>query len=221
MNRLYHAVKLDFLSAKAILPPFCLTLALSVAIGALTKQPFATLAVAMMFTTQVGSTIFQVSEKNNLGKLYGILPLRKIERVLARYLYALILEIGSAVVAVIAALILCRVLGMTFDLLPFLTVLGLSFVYYCFSVAFLYPILIRFSFSKGYLFSMVPIFLMFFLIYLLADNSAFLAMANKIAPFFTAHPYLILLCSAVIGIAVLAASVLIANPLSKKEDALR
>lgn len=218
MNRLYNAVKLDFRSAKAILPPFGLTLVISIAIGALLRQPFATLVIAMMFTTQIGSMIFQLSEKNNLAKLYGILPLRKIERVLARYLYALILETGSAVIAIIAALILYRALDIALDILPFLTVLGLSFAYYCFSVAFLYPILIRFTFSKGHLFSMIPIFLMFFLIYAFAKDSAFLAAANKIVPFFTAHQYLIILFSVIIGIVILAVSFLIAIPLAKKEE---
>lgn len=218
MNRLYNAVKLDFRSAKVILPPFALTLAICIVIGALTKQPFTTLVVAMMFTTQVGSTIFQVNEKNNLGKLYGVLPLRKIERVLACYLYALILEIGSAVIAIIAALILYQTLDITFDTPSFLTVLGLSFVYYCFSVAFLYPVLMRFTFSKGYLFSMIPIFLMFFIVYVLAKNTVFLANARKFVPFFITHQYLIILFSGIIGIIILTVSFLIACPLAKREE---
>jgi ABC-2 type transport system permease protein len=219
MNRLYNAVKLDLYTTKAILSPFALTLGLAVVIGVLTKQPFVTMVVAMVFTTQLGSTIFfQVNEKNNLDKLYGILPLRKIERVLARYLYALILEICSVAFATVAALILYRALGVTMDTLAFLTVSGLTFVYYCFSVAILYPVLIQFAFSKGYLFSMVPIILMVFLVYLIGTNSGFLTSVSKIVPFFAAHPYLIILFSVGAGLVFFVVSFLIAYPLSKKKE---
>jgi hypothetical protein len=209
---------LDFRSAKSILPPFALVLGIAVFIGVVTKQPFVTIVMAMMVASQVGSTIFQVNEKNNLDKLYGILPLRKFERAMARYLYALILGVCSVVFATVAALILYRALDIKMDTLPFLTVLGLAFVYYCFSVSVLYPILIRFSFSKAFAFSIIPILLMFFLVYFFATNAGFLSAASKIVPFFAAHMYLIILCCVGLGLVLLLVSLSITYSLSKKKE---
>ena len=59
---------------------------------------------------------------------------------------------------------------------------------------------------------------MFFLIYVLAKNSTFLATATKMVPFFTTHQFLIILFSVIIGIVILAVSFLIAILLAKKEE---
>jgi hypothetical protein len=218
MNRLYNAVKLDFRTAKAILPPFALVLGIAVFIGVVTKQPFISIVIAMMIASQVGSTIFQVNEKNNLDKLYGILPLRKFERAMARYLYALIMGACSVVFATVSSLILYRALDIKMDTLLFLTVLGLAFLYYCFSVSISYPILIRFSFSRAYAYTIIPIFLMFFLVYSFATNAGFLSAASKIVPFFAAHQYLIILCCVGLGLVLLLVSLSITYSLSKKKE---
>lgn len=119
MNRVHSAVKLDLYTAKASLPTFAITVIAVIFIDAATKQPSVIMAIAMMFATALGSTIFQISEKNHLDKLYGVLSLKKLERVLARYLYALILGVGCAAITTAAALVLYRVLHIPMDALPF------------------------------------------------------------------------------------------------------
>lgn len=218
MNRVYHAVKLDLYTAKASFPTFSMTIIAVIFIGAATKQPSVITAIAMMFATALGSTIFQVNEKNNLDKLYGVLPLKKLERVLARYLYGLILGICCAAIMTIAALILYRVLNVTMDTLPFLAVSGFSFAYYCFAVGISYPIFTRFSFSKSYIFTIAPIFLLFFLLMFLAKQPGFLIDMGKAAQFFSAHPYLLLLCCFGAGLVFLAVSLPIAYSLSRKKE---
>ena len=218
MNRLYNAVKLDLYTAKASLPTFAIAIIAVIFIGAAAKQPSVITAIAMMFATALGSTIFQVNEKNNLDKLYGVLPLKKLERVLARYLYALILGICCAAIVTIASLILYRVLNITMDTLPFLAILGFSFAYYCFAVGISYPIFTRFSFSKAYIFTIAPIFLLFFLLMFLSKQPDFLTNISKAVQFFSAHQYLIILCCAGVGLVFLAVSLSITYPLSRKRE---
>lgn len=175
--------------------------------------------IAMMFATALGSTIFQINEKNNLDKLYGILPLKKLERVLARYLYALIVGLCCAAIVTIAALILLyRVLNITMETLPFLAVSRFSFAYYCFAVGISYPIFTRFSFSKAYIFTIAPIFLLFFLLIFLSKQPNFLTYISKAVQFFSAHQYLIILCCLGVGLVFLAISLLIAYSLSRKKE---
>lgn len=218
MNRLYNAIKLDLYTAKASLPTFAIAIIAVIFIGAATKQPSVITAIAMMFATALGSTIFQINEKNNLDKLYGVLPLKKLERVLARYLYALIVGICCAAFMMIAALILYRALNITMETLPFLAVSGFSFAYYCFAVGVSYPIFTRFSFSKAYIFTIAPIFLLFFLLIFLAKQPGFLTTMSKAVQFFSAHPYLIILCFFGTGLVFLAVSFPIAYSLSKKKE---
>jgi hypothetical protein len=218
MNRLYNAVKLDLYTAKASLPTFAIAIIVIIFIGAATKQPSVITAIAMMFATALGSTIFQINEKNNLDKLYGVLPFKKLERVLARYLYALILGICCAAVMTIVALILYRALNITMETLPFLAFSGVSFAYYCFAVGISYPIFTRFSFSRAYIFTIAPIFLLFFLLMFLSRQPAFLTYMSKAAQFFSAHQYLIILCCVGVGLVFLTISLLITYPLSRKKE---
>ena len=44
---------------------------------------------------------FSIYEKNNLEKLYGVLPLRKSEVVIGRYLYALCIVVINGIIAAI------------------------------------------------------------------------------------------------------------------------
>lgn len=218
MNRLYNAVKLDLYTAKASLPTFGIVIIAVIFIGAATRLPPVITMIAMMFATGLGGTIFQVNEKNNLDKLYGVLPLKKLERVLARYLYALILGISCAAIMTIAALILYRALNITMETLPFLAVSGFSFTYYCFAVGISYPIFTRFSFSKAYIFTIAPIFLLFFLLMFLSKQPDFLTNMSSTVQFFSAHQYLIILCCVGVGLVFLAISLPIAYLLSKKKE---
>ena len=218
MNRLYSAVKLDLYTAKSSLPTFAIAVIAVIFIGAVTKQPSVITAIAMMFATALGSTVFQINEKNNLDKLYGVLPLKKLERVLARYLYALILGICCTAIMAIAAMILYRALNITMETLPFLAVLGFSFVYYCFAVGISYPIFTRFSFSKVYIFTMAPMFILFFLLILLSKQPGFLTDMSKAVQFFSAHQYLLILCCVGVGLVFLAISLSISYSLSRKKE---
>ena len=222
MNRLYNAVKLDLYTAKASLPTFGIVIIAVIFIGAATRLPPVITMIAMMFATGLGGTIFQVNEKNNLDKLYGVLPLKKLERVLARYLYALILGISCAAIVTIAALILYRALNITMETLPFLAVSGFSFAYYCFAVGISYPIFTRFSFSKAYIFTIAPIYLffilLFYLLVLISKQPGFLANMSSTVQFFSAHQYLIILCCVGVGLVFLAISLPIAYLLSKKKE---
>ncbi len=218
MNRVYNAVKLDLYTAKSSLPTFAIAVIAVIFIGAVTKQPSVITAIAMMFATALGSTVFQINEKNNLDKLYGVLPLKKLERVLARYLYALILGICCTAIMAIAAMILYRALNITMETLPFLAVLGFSFAYYCFAVGISYPIFTRFSFSKVYIFTMAPMFILFFLLILLSKQPGFLTDMSKAVQFFSAHQYLLILCCVGVGLVFLAISLSISYSLSRKKE---
>lgn len=218
MNRVYNAVKLDLYTAKSSLPTFAIAVIAVIFIGTVTKQPSVITAIAMMFATALGSTVFQINEKNNLDKLYGVLPLKKLERVLARYLYALILGICCTAIMAIATMILYRALNITMETLPFLAVLGFSFAYYCFAVGISYPIFTRFSFSKVYIFTMAPMFILFFLLILLSKQPGFLTDMSKAVQFFSAHQYLLILCCVGVGLVFLAISLSISYSLSRKKE---
>ena len=121
-------------------------------------------------------------------------------------------------IGAIATLILYRSLNIPMDTLSFLAVSGFSFAYYCFAVGIFYPIFTRFSFSKAYIFTIAPIFLLFFLLIFLSKQPGFLIDMGVAVQFFSDHPYLLLLCCAVVGLVFLTVSFLIAYSLSRKKE---
>ncbi|MDP4159078.1 MAG: ABC-2 transporter permease, partial [Bacillota bacterium] len=88
MNSVFKSVKLDNYIMKPYYRAFILLFAVAAAVGVLTKIPAITVTVVLIISAPFNGTYFSAYEKNNLDKLYGVLPLRKLDVVTGRYLYA-------------------------------------------------------------------------------------------------------------------------------------
>ncbi len=104
MNRILNATKLDFYAGKSTLKMTVILLLLAVVIGALAKGPIYTMIFMMVFAVTSCGTIFSTHEKSHSDKLYGILPLKKSEMIMGRYLFALIIGAVYAVISGITGL---------------------------------------------------------------------------------------------------------------------
>jgi len=218
MSRVFNAVKLDFYSAKTNLRIGVIMFAVSILLGVLTKRPVLIIIYNMMFATFLSGMIFSVDDKNNIHKLYGILPLKRYEWVTARYLYAAAIGFINLALVAAAVLIVSNVLDAPFDRLTCFTFLGAALIYYCFSVGVIYPVYIRLSFSKAYIFTMLPIALIGVGVMFAARRTELSGSINGLMGFFSSNQSLILIFALCVGVVCLTVSVLIACTIYREKE---
>ena len=218
MNRILKAMKLDFYAAKSALPLSLVGYAFGLFLGIVTKEPMATLVIVMLLNIFVGGNVFSVHEKSRSEKLYGILPLRKNEMVAGRYVYGLILGLVNIVGACILAYLVMLFMKVSYTSVLFWLFAAISFIYYCFATGFLYPIYFKFSFSKGYLFAMIPMALLGVGVMYFARRSGFMTGVNSVMQFFSDHVYLAPVFGLLIGLALLVISAFISRALCIRKE---
>lgn len=167
MANILKSIKLDHAVLKAYYKIFMGVYVLATIIAIVFKAPAVTIPVVMVVAAPFISVYFLVYERNNLSKLYGILPLRRSEVVIGRYTYALLFGILNEVFSGILAYFLSLILNAGISYLEFLIFFSAGFLYVCLYISIQLPLYFRFPFSKVYLFSNLPVYLVaVFLVYL-------------------------------------------------------
>jgi len=218
MNRTINATKLDFYAGKSTLRLTFFLLLFAVVIGALSKGPIYTMIFTMVFAVTSSGTIFSTHEKSHSDKLYGILPLKKSEMIIGRYLYALIIGAVYAVISGILGFVMSRIMNASLDPFTFWATLMLAFIYFSFAVGISYPIYLKFSFAKAYIFTMLPMYVIAVLILVLTKKTNFISNLGQVMRFFTDNQVLIPIFGILIGLILLAVSALIANLIYTRKE---
>ncbi len=218
MNRILTAIKLDFYTAKGNLYLSGLTFVIAVAVGTFSEYPVMTLMLTMLFATFLGTQLFSIYEKNNLNKLYGVLPLRKGEMVAGRYLYALIVGLCNIAVASLTFIIISKIDDVPVETEMFFLYIALAFVYYCFALSVNFPMYIRFSFSKAYIFTILPMAILAVGVVVFARKADRIGMLNDFLQFFSKRQSLLLLLGFSIGGVLLTVSAFTANAIYKGRE---
>ena len=184
MANILKSVKLDHAVLKAYYMIFMGVYVLATIIAIVFKIPAITIPVVMVVAAPFISVYFFAYERNNLSKLYGILPLRRSEVVIGRYTYALLFGILNEVFSGILAYLLSRILNVGISSLEFLTFFSAGFLYVCLYISIQLPLYFRFQFSKVYIFSNLPVYLVaVFLVYLL-KRTGFLHHLSQVIQYF-------------------------------------
>lgn len=218
MNRTLNATKLDFFASKSALGMTAILLLIGIVIGALAHGPIYTMIFTMVFSVTSCGSIFSIHEKSHSDKLYGILPLKKSEVILGRYLYALIIGAVYTVIAGILGLVMSQIMNVSMDSFTFWTTLMLAFIYFSFSVSVSYPIYLKFSFSKAYIFTMLPMYVIAVLILVLSKKTNFIGDFGKAMQFFMNNQILIPLFGILTGLILLVVSGLTANLIYTRKE---
>ncbi len=162
VSNVITSMRLDFHIQKAgYKSVFALGYALAILLGVVTKTPYVAVLIAMVISAAFSSFVFLVSERNNLGRLYGILPLKKSELVLGRYLFTLLFGVANAITASLLTYVISLVTGHTVAFLDLSAYVCASFLYFCLFTAIVFPVYFRFGFSKNYLLTNVPLYVLY------------------------------------------------------------
>ena len=185
MANILKSIKLDHAVLKAYYKIFMGVYVLATIIAIVFKAPAVTIPVVMVIAAPFISVYFLVYERNNLSKLYGILPLRRSEVVIGRYTYSLLFGILNEVFSGILATILSLILNAGISYLEFLIFFSAGFLYVCLYISIQLPLYFRFPFSKVYIFSNLPVYLVaVFLVYLF-KRTDFLHQLNQAIQYFS------------------------------------
>jgi len=221
MNRILSAIRLDFLSGRGYLVMTAGISLVGLLIGSLTQMPIFAVILTVVLGVFGAGGVFAVQEKNHGDKLYGTLPLRRREMILGRYLYALAIGLGATVLAGLFGYLAAHFSGASIgslgpkrgsltadlggDAVVFWAAVGLAFAYFCFAVCVAFPIYLRFGFSKAYVLTMLPLYLLV-LAALLVTRSLDLQLSLDKATFFYQHPLVLPILGLVAGLGLLSLS---------------
>ncbi len=206
VSNVITSMRLDFHIQKASYKGFfALGYALAIIVGFVTRTPYVTVLIAMVISAAFSSFVFLVSEKNHLGRLYGILPLRKSELVLGRYLYTLLFGLGNVVAASLLTFVISIVTGKSLAFLDLSAYVCAAFLYFCLFASIVFPVYFRFGFSKNYLLTNVPLYVLYAVGFGLVRKGNLKGLSGVIR-FFTENPGMIWLCGVGGGLALLAVS---------------
>jgi len=221
MNRILSATKLDFYAGKNMLRLTAALAIIAIIVGIVAHGPEYAMFFTMIFGVTSCGSVFQVHEKSNSDKLYGILPLKKSEMILGRYLYGLIIGLVYIVFAGILGAILWKIMGSSANLttLGYWATLGAGFVYFGFAMGVAFPIYFKFSFSKAYVFTMLPMYIIAVLFLILTrKNSNFVSDLSQMIKFFTDHMALAPIFGLLGGLILLGISLFIANVIYTRKE---
>ncbi len=211
MHPILKSIRLDHDILKVYYRTFLVAAyGLAILIAVLTQKPGLAIVVVMTISAPFVGLYFLLYEKNNLSKLYGILPLGKNEFVISRYLYALAFGIANSVAASILAYIISLTVNSRMSHLQFLTFAFASFTYFCLYIAIQFPIYFEFPYTKVYVFSNLPVYLAAVAAAYLIRKDNLLQQLQQVIQYFTANPNMIWVAGLGLGLLLL----LISCPLS-------
>lgn len=218
MSKVWKSVRLDYRIMQAYYRTFAVVYAAGAVIAIVTKIPALAMAIVMVISAPVAGLYFSVYEKNNLSKLYGVLPLGRLHVVLGRYLYALGFAIANATVSAILAIVVSRIARIGMSSLAFLTYLSGAFFLFSLFVALLFPLYCRFPYSKISVIANLPLYLLMVFAMLVLRRTNLLAQPGQIIQYFTAHLYMIVVTGIGLGLVLLLISCPVSYLIYQRND---
>lgn len=214
MSNILKATKLDFSLVRPYFKVIGFTMLLPIAFAAINRSILTGVSFAMCFIAMTTGYTFSITEKNSMERLYGILPVKKSEMVIGRYLFVLALGALALVVSLITQPIVLRVIGETVEKVDIISAaIGGLFLFALYTV-FQIPGYYKFGSIKGRVFMYIPVagFLatLFLLPKIPMDNSIIITLSNS--------PVLLIALVIVLVVVMYAVSILFSIRIMKNKE---
>lgn len=214
MSDILKTIRLEYYALKAIYKTFALVYVFAILLAVLT-QPAVTIMLVTIFSAVFCSLTFFIYERNNLSKLYGILPLATFDVVAGKYVYALCFGIINFAVSGSLAYIISLVVGKGIDLITFIVMLSAAFLYLCLFIGVSFPIYFKYGFSKANIFTNLPLYIIFISGILISRKAG---AVNNLKQFFTSNPNRIWATGVGLGLILLVISCFLSCLIYKKNE---
>jgi hypothetical protein len=217
MNNVLQVLKLDIYTVKTAYSKIFMVYVISLFIG-LQTQSIVPIFMIMFLSVSYSGFPFSIIEKNDCGKLYGILPIHRKEIVIGRYFFAFFSGLLNLIISIVLALTLALLTRQGIDIFTLLLSISLTFCYYCFAAGVSYPVYYKFGFSRSFIWTALPMYLLVLLIVFIAQRTNLDETFGKVLQYFANHYILLLFSALILGIAMLIISCYISYGIFKNKE---
>ncbi len=157
MNNILKSTKLDIALVKPYFKTICFTLLIPLAFVLINRSLFTGVSFAISFIAMTTGYTFTITEKNNMERLYGILPICKKELVIGRYVFVMMLGLFALIFSLITQPLLLVVLGekIVIEDIVIATIGGV--VLFALYTVFQIPGYYKFGSIRGRIFMYIPV----------------------------------------------------------------
>ena len=214
MSNMLKATKLDFSLVRPYFKVIGFTMLLPIAFAAINRSILTGVSFAMCFIAMTTGYTFSITEKNSMERLYGILPVKKSEMVIGRYLFVLALGALALVVSLITQPIVLRLIGETVEKTDIISAaIGGLFLFALYTV-FQIPGYYKFGSIKGRVFMYIPVAGFLATLFLLPK----IPMENSIITTLSNSPVLLIVLMIVLVVVMYAVSILFSIRIMKNKE---
>ena len=157
MSNILKSTKLDIALVKPYFKIICFTLLLPIVFTAINRSLLTGVSFAMCFIAMTTGYTFSIAEKNNMERLFGILPVRKSELVIGRYVFVLAMGLISLIISLIAQPLVLKVLGETVGVFDIVTAAIAGIFLFALYTVFQIPGYYKYGSIKGRVFMYIPV----------------------------------------------------------------
>ena len=157
MNNIWKATKLDFSLIRPYVKTICFTMILPVVFAAINHSLLTGISFAMCFIAMTTGYTFSITEKNSMERLYGILPIRKSDMVIGRYIFIIIMGAIALIFSLVAHPIILLILGESVSILDFINAATTGIFLFALYTVFQLPGYYKLGSIKGKVFMYIPV----------------------------------------------------------------
>lgn len=215
MSNIWKSAKLDFSLVKPYVKTICFTMVLPVVFAAINRSLLTGISFAMCFIAMTTGYTFSITEKNSMDRLFGILPVRKSELVIGRYVFVLAMGLISLIISLIAQPLVLKVLGETVGVFDIVTAAIAGVFLFALYTVFQIPGYYKYGSIKGRVFMYIPV--AGFLITLLLITKSPVG-ESKLLFTVINFPILLMLLAVIFVIAMYVVSILVSIKILKNKE---
>ncbi|MGB4372158.1 MAG: ABC-2 transporter permease, partial [Halanaerobiales bacterium] len=156
MSNILKFTRFDVALVRPYFKTICFTLLIPIAFAVINRSLLTGVSFAMSFIAMTTGYTFSITEKNNMERLYGILPVRKTELVVGRYVFVLIMGVLSLLVSLVAQPLVLKAVGVEVGVSDIITVAITGIFLYALYTVFQIPGYYKFGSIKGRVFMYIP-----------------------------------------------------------------
>lgn len=215
MSNIWKSAKLDFSLVKPYVKTICFTMVLPVVFAAINRSLLTGISFAMCFIAMTTGYTFSITEKNSMDRLFGILPVRKSELVIGRYVFVLAMGLLSLIISLIVQPLVLKVLGETVGVFDIVTAAIAGVFLFALYTVFQIPGYYKYGSIKGRVFMYIPV--AGFLITLLLITKSPVG-ESKLLFTVINSPVLLMLLAVIFVIAMYVVSILVSIKILKNKE---
>lgn len=215
MSNIWKSAKLDFSLVKPYVKTICFTMVLPVVFAAINRSLLTGISFAMCFIAMTTGYTFSITEKNSMERLYGILPIRKSDMVIGRYIFIIIMGLTALIFSLIAHPVILTILGESISIFDYISAAVIGIFLFALYTVFQLPGYYKLGSIKGRVFMYIPV--AGFLITLLLITKSPVG-ESKLLFTVINFPILLMLLAVIFVIAMYVVSILVSIKILKNKE---